>query len=466
MATGSMNMLVPLMLIGWFPLTMVLFAVCSASRAAIVSFVAGWLLLPHAQLRFQGLPEFDKAGAIGFAILFSAFLMDHKRILSFRIRPWDLPVLFWCGSPMLTAITNDLGVYDGLSTCYDHTVTFGLPYLLGRVYVDDLAAVRELAIAILIGSILYIPLALLELRLSPCISKFVYGFRPRGIEVRFGGYRPVVFLFNGLSLSLWMSMATLIAICLSQSRQTIRVLGVPVVWLVPLMVVVVLLCKTVGAILLLVMATTAIMLSKWTRSIVPIAGMLLIPLLFVGVRATGVWDGAQAVDVVRQYISPRRARSLNFRFKNENLLVAKALERPAFGWGGYNRKMVFNESGERITIVDGLWINALGTFGIFGMVSVASMYIIPIVLSLWDYRSRHFQIPDVLPHLALILMCVMHLIDCLPNDMDNLLVYVSLGSLTSVYLSGQLKRLQPRHEHRIAVARRLWPLREPALARA
>ncbi len=40
------------------------------------------------------------------------------------------------------------------------------PYLIGRIYFNDLASLCELSIRILLGGLVYMPLGLLEIRLS------------------------------------------------------------------------------------------------------------------------------------------------------------------------------------------------------------------------------------------------------------------------------------------------------------
>ena len=55
------------------------------------------------------------------------------------------------------------------------------------------------------------------------------------------------------------------------------------------------------------------------------------------------------------------------RIINENLLMAKAFQRPILGWGGYSRNFVADATGRLITIADGYWIITLGTLGlVFG----------------------------------------------------------------------------------------------------
>ena len=72
---------------------------------------------------------------------------------------------------------------------------------------------------------------------------------------------------------------------------------------------------------------------------------------------------------------------MKFRFMNEDLLAAKAMQRPVFGWGGWGRSRVFSEeTGEDLTVTDGLWIIILGSSGFFGLITLMSMLLLPAIL--------------------------------------------------------------------------------------
>ena len=52
---------------------------------------------------------------------------------------------------------------------------------------------------------------------------------------------------------------------------------------------------------------------------------------------TNLWSGQQAVDLAEILVGPARAESLEYRFMCENLLIAKAVQQPIFGWAGWGR---------------------------------------------------------------------------------------------------------------------------------
>ena len=67
-------------------------------------------------------------------------------------------MILWCmRRPYITSMTNDLGYYDGISAVISHSVIWGVPYFLGRIYFYDWESFRELGIAIFIGGLIYVP---------------------------------------------------------------------------------------------------------------------------------------------------------------------------------------------------------------------------------------------------------------------------------------------------------------------
>jgi hypothetical protein len=114
----------------------------------------------------------------------------------------DLPMAVWCVCPMFSSLANDLGVYDGLSQSLEQTIVWGVPYWIGRAYFTDFKALRDLALGIVIGGLIYVPFCLVEMRFSPQWHTWSYGYFQHDFTqvFRFGGYRPVVFMEHGLAV--------------------------------------------------------------------------------------------------------------------------------------------------------------------------------------------------------------------------------------------------------------------------
>src|SRR5262249_8576749 len=151
-------------LFGWIPLVLCLFMVLSPRRAAAVSIVGAWLLLPPYAISFPGLPDYSKETAATFGPLLATAVLCPPRLLEFRPRWFDLPMVGWCLSPIASSLDNGLGLYDGLSGFLIAIVGWGFPYLLGRLYFNDFEGLRELTLAIVVGGLAYIPPCFFEFR--------------------------------------------------------------------------------------------------------------------------------------------------------------------------------------------------------------------------------------------------------------------------------------------------------------
>ena len=123
---------------------------------------------------------------------------------------------------------------------------------------------------ILIGALIYVPLCLFEIKMSPQLHKLVYGFQQHAFyqTKRFGGYRPMVFMQHGIMVALWMAAGTLMALGMMPDRK--RIGGVPMGWIVAGLFVVTLLCKSVGAMFLLIVGMGVVLWMRNRRSAVPL----------------------------------------------------------------------------------------------------------------------------------------------------------------------------------------------------
>ena len=125
--------------------------------------------------------------------------------------------------------------------------------------------------------------------------------------------------------------------------------------------------------------------------------LLLVAPLYYAVRIPNYWTGEDFANLVRTYLGEERAHSFEYRLENENLLAEKAMERPAWGWGGWGRNRVFNASGRDVSVTDGMWIIYLGVYGLVGLVAWTAVLLLPSYLFLIRYPVRSWATPEVRP---------------------------------------------------------------------
>jgi len=446
-----MTPLVPLTMFAWIPAVLGLFWMMEARRAVITAFLAAWLFLPMVSYSLPGLPDYTKMTATCWGILIAAAVFDNQRLLSIKIRAVDIPLIIMCLSPLASSLSNDLGMYDGLSAVLFKTVIWGFPYFIGRVYFSDLDGVRALAIGFFIGGLVYIPFCFFENIMSPQLHRIFYGFHQHDFSqtFRYGGWRPMVFMEHGLMVAMWMAAASLVGLWLWQNRVIEKIMGIPVKLLVPLLLIQTVLCRSTGAVGLLIIGSGVLFLTRRLKKPLFVICLIAIPLLYVSTRATGYWSGQNIVNFIAENFSVERADSLSTRLENENVLAEKARQRAVFGWGGWGRARVYDEEGKDITITDGLWIIVFGNYGLVGLLGLTCAILMPILVLMRYYPVRYWDHPRVAPAACLAVMLVLYMIDNLLNAMVNPMFMLVAGGITGLTREPLESSVRPTEEHQV-----------------
>lgn len=433
----------PLLAIFTWPLiSIIFFRTMRLPLAVIVTVLGGYLLLPeNTAWDLPVLPGFDKdtvpvLSALILGSIFMARAQEGNILQGLLPGHWiaRLLLLVLALSAFLTVITNPDGLtyptrflpglspYDAFSAV-SGTIMMALPLLLARKYLASPATHRLLLVAFCAAGLAYSLPALFEVRMSPQLNNWVYGFFPHSWAQHFrsGGWRPVVFLQHGLFLGIFLSMAVLATTGLIQMDKPRRgKLILASVWLLATL----LLSKNLGATMItLILLPVALFLGTRGQFLVAavIAGVFLsYPLL----RSAHVLPIEQITELVED-IDPQRASSFLTRLENEERMLAKAFERPFFGWGGWGRSRVYDETGNDITIADGYWIIALGVDGWFGYLSRMGLLTAPVFLLILKCRRDGVGMESSI--LALILAA--NLIDMVPNSSITPLSWLLAGAL-------------------------------------
>jgi len=438
-----MKSTVPLMLFGWPVAALLLFMVMRPRRAVIVSILVATLFLPIAGYKVAGLPAYTKLTATCLSAFIGVALFDTRRLLAFRAVWADVPMAIWCICPIFSSLANDLGLHDGFTAVFYQTITWGVPYVLGRIYLNDLLGMYELAVAIFIGGLVYMPLCLLEIRLSPQLHTWVYGFHQHTFDqsLRMGGYRPTVFMDHGIMVGLWMSMSTLAGFWLWQTGTLKSLFRISLPWLVIPLAVTTMLCKSLGALILLAAGIGILFATRRTGSRAFVIALAAAPVLYICLRIPGIWSGEDLTEIAT-FVNPARAKSLEFRLDNEDLLIKKAMSNPVFGWGGWGRSRVRDTTGRDISVTDGLWIIAFGNNGLVGLCSVIGSVLVSLRGFMRRVPAQFWNHRYIAPALAMCVMVLLFLVDCLFNDMKNPAYTLAGGGLACLKL-GKVKKPAP-----------------------
>ncbi len=422
----------------WDLIVLALFAVLPGRRAVAAAFVAGWLFLPVVTYPIAGLPDYDKVAATCAPPFLAMCIFDFRRLI--RLRPcWaDVPILVFCISPFVSAIQNGLGIHEGLSAVFAQSLSWGVPYTMGRSYFDDLPSLRELAIAILAGGAVYVPFSLFELWSGVQLSKLVYGYSQLVPVISFGIVRPKVFLQTGLMLALWMAAATILAIWLWKSGAVPKIRTISVGWLVAMMIASVILIRSVNGWIDLVLGAGLLFLAGRWRTSAPVIGLMILILFYITVRAAGVWSGGQIVDGVRKVFNKQKSVSLQYRFLNEDVIATNARRHGLVGWGRQQAVLV-NPRTFRRAVPDSLWIIVFGSYGALGLVGLTGSVLLPVVLLVNRIPAGKWSDPSIAPAAAMAVLLVVYMTDHLANAMQLPVFMVAAGGLSGFLMNYRSK---------------------------
>lgn len=434
-----MTILGYIVFLGWIPAVIYIFSRLPVRQAVVLSLVAAWLFLPATDIKLtSGVPAFSKMSVTCGAALMAAVIFDARRLSSFQLCWLDIPMLIFCTCPFVTSITNALGPYDGASAVFSQTVTWGVPYYLGRVYLCSLDGLRRLAIAIIIGGLAYVPLCMIERRLSLSLAEKLYGVTSPNFMTefnRYGGFRPEVFMGSGLMVGLWLAAATLGAIWLWQSGSLKQIWGIPLKWLALVLFLITGFVKATGAFMILNLGLIVLFVAKWFQKSFIMLILIGCISLYLCDGASGNFNGEQIISVVSTYVDQDRAGSLDFRFQNEVLLSAKARQKFLFGWGGWGRNRVYNhQDGKDISITDSFWIITFGITGIVGLISITTSILLPVFIFVLRYPASLWLNPKIAPAAAIAFILVGYMMDCLSNSMINPIYTLANGGLVGLLL--------------------------------
>jgi hypothetical protein len=451
---GSGNALVPLILYAWTPIVFYIYLKYPGQRAVIISFIVATLFLPVSHIKFPGLPDFSKATGTSYAVLLATAIYDSGRFAKFRFSWIDVPMVLWCAvSPFVSSITNDLGPYDGFSSALSQSMIWGAPYFLGRLYLGSFEGLKQLAIGIFAWGLIYVPFCWYESRTFSSLHVLVYGMntgRDAGQSMRYGGYRPQVFMEHGLMLGVWLMASCVMGLILWRMGIIKRMWNLPIGVLFAILLLTFVISRSTGAYALFLGAVVILFVAWQFRNILIVWLLIAGMIYYLYLGSMGTFSSKQIVAGLSQVFEQDRVASLQFRFENEEILGTKARQRMLFGWGGFGRNRVFDETGEDISVTDSLWIIAFGVNGLFGLISMTTAILLPSVMFVIRYPAKLWKNPNVAPAAGLAVCIVLYMLDCILNAMVNPIFMLAAGGLAGV-------AIQPK---RVATAQMQQPVRQ------
>ena len=443
---GSPNPIAWLALLAVAPFAFYAFRTWRPQRAAMIVMFGGAMFLPCViKFNFPVIPDFDKELLPGFWSLVACFVLRRGAL---KARPFRGPeglIALATIAVYGTVLTNTDPIvhgpvtlpgqtfYDGLVDGMQILATWFPPFYLGRALFRTSKDLNELVRFMALAGLVYSVPILLELRLSPQLHNWVYGFHQSDFiqTIRFGGYRPKVFMRHGLNVALFMTMTVVAAAALWKAKGQLRKFWTPGRAAIYLLVILVL-CKSTGAyfhlaILLPVVLLTGIGVQRIVA--MTLATLILGYPLFRSMNWIPVDD---IVEWMRVNVNEERALSLWFRLFTEEEVLENARERIWFGWGGYGRPFEFDSTtGEMTSILDGYWTIELGTHGVVGWLCIFGMMLWPVLVAV-RYLPKIEAKRDRILIAALAMLSALYVFDWLPNSSISADLTFMVGALAGV----------------------------------
>jgi hypothetical protein len=434
-----------IVLVLWFPFTVFLCASLPIRKAIAISFLGAFLFLPsRAGFDFPLIPDYEKLTSTYYALIVGIIVFHPQSILKYRFGIIDIPIIIYCVCNIFTSLDNDLGLYDGITQSLTITFRWGIPYFIGRIYFDSLKDLKELAVIVIKAGIIYTPLCLWEIKMSPHLHSIVYGYfaHPSGISQQarsFGLWRPMVFTGHGLVCSLFMFFAFFLAFWLWQSKAVDKIWGINIsLWALLIGFTFVMTQSRGTYVYGLLMAGIFISAKYFKSNFVYLLTFSLI-LYYMYSVALGAFNGTTIVSWIAENLSPERASSLAFRWDNEQDMAAKARLKSLLGWGnwGRNRVYAYDWKGEIVdtSVTDSIFMLTYGVNGLVGLISFYATILLPSSLFCFrKYPVKTWFHPKVGPAVALAIFSLIFCIDSLLNAPVQPLLMLSCGAIAGLVI--------------------------------
>ncbi|WP_157058837.1 hypothetical protein [Loktanella sp. 5RATIMAR09] len=285
-------------------------------------------------------------------------------------------------------------------------IIIALPFFVARKYLATPDMHRALLKVFALSGLIYTLFMLVEFRLSPQLHNWVYGFHQHSFlqHIR-DGYRPMVFLQHGLWVGFFIFMAVMAAAALWKAEKETKWL-----WALGWLLVILMVSKNLGAFVIGLMCLAVFFALRRKMQIWFVICVSLATLSFPALRQAHLVPIDSILSAAAS-ISEDRAGSLEYRLDQEDQLLARAYEKPLFGWGTWGRDRIYNEFGSDISVTDGLWIIVLGGWGWVGYAGFFGVLAAPLLFLAATARRKEIP-PETI---ALALICAGNFIYLIPN---------------------------------------------------
>jgi hypothetical protein len=393
------------------------YAIFTAIILSILLLPAGFTIDPPL------LPPLNRETITSMSLVIFLFLLGKKLRIS---KSGVIVKLIVCylGIILLSSLLNETSIMAGGKflpglTFYDafssivQTLIWIIPFFLGRYFFNNVKDNEEIFKILVLLALLYSLPMLYEFRFSPQLHRIVYGYHATDFvqQVRSDGFRATVFVGHGLALAFIISTCSIAAIALHKNK--VRVGKLSPIMVIFYLSVLLILSATWSALFYVSLAALFIYMLTPSKQIKWALLIAAIVLLYPVGKILQIIPEKEIISTISEY-NTDRGQSLEFRFQNEEVLLIRALERPFFGWGGWGRNRVYDNTGKDLSVTDGAWIIEFGIYGVLGFLFHYLILLTPLYYAVKNVKYIK-ESKDQVYFAALAVILASCLIDSVPN---------------------------------------------------
>jgi hypothetical protein len=409
------------MIILWPIIAILMYKRFDTVTATFWTIVGGYMFLPvKTAIDLPLIPAIGKDEISAIAAFIGCKFIKNKKVSLFgatNIQKLVIGLLLFI--PIINVLFNSeptfngykwiqgLTLYDAVSQVLGQYLNL-LPFLVAMTVIKKSEDLEKIVKLLVVAGLIYSPFILFEIRISPQLHTWVYGFFPHEFaqQVRLDGFRAVVFMGHGLLV------ATFLFVCVSAAAIQIKVGRgkdkVRNICVFNYLLIVLLLSKSVGALILTIVVAGSILLMSTILQKTITKLLVFIFLLYPTLSILNLIPYDEIINIISHF-DVERAGSLSFRFNNEIPMLDHAFTKLLIGWGSWGRNLLSN------SISDGYWLIVYGTYGAIYFYALFGLFVLPTLKGLKGLSSKNEK--SIYVGLSIILAGI--IFDQIPNSSLN-----------------------------------------------
>lgn len=382
-------MISQLALIAWIIMGASLFMLTTPTRAFILVYTIGILVLPVEQIRsgqgFIALTyslRIDKYMACHLAVLIGTIMFCPHVLSRFKFGLIDAIFGIMLAGIFASALVNRGDAKTGVADAVSNLLGFYPAIIFARMYVTNLSELNTVMRTIIGGAVVYGLIVLIEVRFSPQIHRLMYGYFQHSFSqfVRYGFFRPAGMLRHAIELAFFMGTALVMAAGLSYRRMFPPLWGMFPGWMVVGWLGLTLAATfTVSGYLAFFAGAGVLVMLQMTRKRAWLLALPSLALLWMVLRYFGEID-ANSIIRLASMVNKERGESLSYRLSAEAYYLFEGNLNPIIGGGT-------GIVGNGKPAVDAFWLVQIGFYGWLGLLCWLALWMSGIVVL---YRKWNF----------------------------------------------------------------------------